>query len=137
MIPKVDLTENRDFRKPRYITSLDIPRSYGNISLTQYNSIKRFESIFGKRYHDDERLYIFGVIGYINRCESRCNRCGKELVIPWKRLNSGLCPECKSDFDRSFSLLPWKNKLTINNNINNNNNINTNSSNPKDIFNMK
>jgi hypothetical protein len=128
MIPKVDLTESGDFRKPSHITSLDIPTNYGNISLTQYNSIKRFESIFGKRYHDDERFYIFGISGYIIKYESHCSRCGKELVIPWKRLNSGLCPKCESDLDRSFSLFPWKNKLTK---------TNTNSSNPKDIFNMK
>ena len=117
MIPKVDLTENGDFRKPSYITSLDIPRSYGNISLTQYNSIKRFESIFGKRYHDDERLYIFGVIGYIEKYKSHCNRCGKELVIPWKRLNSGLCKKCEEDLDLQFrGRLPWKAEQTTSSN---------------------
>ena len=127
MDPKIDLTENRDFRKPIYDARklVDFPTTlhFGPFSLT------RLTSIFGERGHNDQRFRIFGVIGYIKRCESRCNRCGKELVIPWKRLNSGLCLKCESDLHKSFELFPWEDKLTIN--------FNNNSSNPKDIFNMK
>jgi len=122
MDPKIDLTENRDFRKPGSYTRnlVDFPTQY------QYGQYKltRLDTIFGKKCHTDRRYWIFGVIGYIRRCESRCNRCGKELVIPWKRLNSGLCPKCESDLDRSFRSFPWENKTL-------------NFYNQNDIFNMK
>ena len=107
MNPKIDLTENRDFRKESYLTSIHLVPLVGeNMTLEQYNSLKRHESIFGKRGHDNRTFEIFGITGItdlIRDRECHCDRCGKELRIPWKRPNSGLCQECEDILDRKYN----------------------------------
>jgi hypothetical protein len=103
MNPKIDLTEKGDFRETSYITSLvDLPTDGRSMTLDQHLALRRFESIFGKRRHDDNRFIIFGITRFIKDRECHCDRCGKELRIPWKRPNSGLCQECEDILDREY-----------------------------------
>ena len=102
MNSKIDLTERGDFRETSYITSLvDFPTD-GSMTFDQYQTLRRLESIFGKRRHDDNRFIIFGITSFIEDRECHCDRCGKELRIPWRRPNSGLCQECENILDREY-----------------------------------
>ena len=108
----VDLTERRDFGAR--ITLLQghiLPINLNHMSSEEYDNLRRWEKIFGRRFHDDQRIKIFDITPFIKNHEEHCDRCGKYLAIPWKRPNSGLCEECERQIKiySSFSrIIPWK-----------------------------
>ena len=99
---RIDLTENRDFGKPRLrseaIDSFDIPTDEiydedDNMSLDEYEKIVHYESIFGSRMKQRRRK-IFAIPRLIHY-DKYCYRCGKELIFLWRA--SHLCSECDNE----------------------------------------
>jgi hypothetical protein len=102
---KVDLTENRDFADDM-LMFVDEPitmRDFydrkelmenGNMTLEQYERLKRIESIFGMSRHYNEKIEIFGMKTNCPDDGKHCWKCGKEIRAPWKNY-FGLCKECR------------------------------------------
>lgn len=114
---KVDLTENRDFSGVetnnisfRLINNLFDVDTMTN---TEWKILKEIESIFGRRIHKNEAEKIFELESKINeKFLNLCQRCGKELKSPWKRVYD-LCPECdKALYESINGKIPWKEQDT-------------------------
>lgn len=114
---KIDLTENRDFRGFSSIhLTLPLVDDEGKMTSEDYESLLRWEKIFGKRRHDNEKLLVFGILDFIRERERHCDRCG-EVILPWKERCSGLCKKCEEDLDLQFrGRLPWKAEQTTSSN---------------------
>ena len=106
---KIDLTERNDFSSLRVedvLTSMFLDDEL--VSSDEYETIVRWESIFGKERHDNEKAEIFDYNGKYERdVERHCQRCGIELRVPWK-VFYGLCKECDEFVDAGDEPLPWK-----------------------------
>ena len=134
MLPSnIDLTEKADFGQPSLII-MDVPvgldlddfDSENKMSSTEYNSLIRWESIFGKRKHINQKWSIFprnGLnvsYGSENPHTLYCSRCGKVIRIPWKNYGwrfpwkkQGLCYECSEKGEIDFKgRIPWKHNST-------------------------
>ena len=115
----IDLTEHRDFNIASFqwlIQSMD--------------SLSAKEKIFGKTMHESIDVFRKSDDVWAEEMRTHCQRCGKELRIPWKR-NKGVCEECNSILERDYSgsLFPWRR---------NGEGITQSSrDNPMDIFHMK
>ena len=134
MLPSnIDLTEKADFGRPSLIImeipvdlDLDDFDSENKMSSNEYNSLIRWESIFGKRKHINQKWSIFprnGLnvsYGSKNPYTLYCSRCGKVIRIPWKNYgwrslwkNYELCSECSEKGEIDFKgKIPWKNTST-------------------------
>ena len=134
MLPSnIDLTEKADFGRPSLIImeipvdlDLDDFDSENKMSSNEYNSLIRWESIFGKRRHINQKWNIFprnGLnvsYGSKNPYTLYCSRCGKVIRIPWKNYGwrslwkkQGLCFECSEKGEIDFKgKIPWKNTST-------------------------
>ena len=125
MLPSnIDLTERADFGSPSSMSmdtpvdlDLDDSDSENKMSSNEYNSLIRWESIFGKRKHINQKWSIFprnGLnvsYGSENPYTLYCSRCGKVIRIPWK--NYGLCSECNEKREIDFKgRIPWKHTST-------------------------
>ena len=125
MLPSnIDLTERADFGSPSSMSmdtpvdlDLDDSDSENKMSSNEYNSLIRWESIFGKRRHINQKWNIFprnGLnvsYGSENPYTLYCSRCGKVIRIPWK--NYGLCSECNEKREIDFKgRIPWKHTST-------------------------
>ena len=96
------------------------------MSTNEYNSLIRWESIFGKRRHINQKWNIFprnGLnvsYGSENPYTLYCSRCGKVIRIPWKNYghrylwkNNGLCFECSEKVETEiWGKIPWKHTST-------------------------
>ena len=134
MLPSnIDLTEKADFGQPSLII-MDVPvgldlddfDSENEMSSNEYNSLIRWESIFGKRKHINQKWNIFprnGLnvsYGSENPYTLYCARCGKAIRIPWKNYGwrslwkkQGLCSECSEKEEIYFKgRIPWKHTST-------------------------
>ena len=109
----IDLTENRDFRGGRFqIPEMDIPLELWDediMTSEDYEKIRRWESIFGKKRHTNGKYRIFGITPFVKNLESRCCRCGKEFKIPWERERRELCKRCSDEVehDNQYLKFPW------------------------------
>ena len=129
----IDLTENRDFGSVHFQWLTQNGYSIENgptMSTDMYRSLSTKEKIFGKTIH--ERIDVFRKSDdvWTEEMRTHCQRCGKELRIPWKR-NKGVCEACNNILERDYSgsLFPWRR---------NGKGITQSSrDNPMDIFNMK
>ena len=129
MLPSnIDLTEKADFGQPSLII-MDVPvgldlddfDSENKMSSNEYNSLIRWESIFGKRKHINQKWNIFprnGLnvsYGSENPYTLYCARCGKVIRIPWKNYGwhslwkkQGLCSECNEKIKtETWGKIPW------------------------------
>ena len=134
MLPSnIDLTEKADFGHPSS-TIMEIPAdldlddfdSGNKMSSNEYNSLIRWESIFGKRKHINQKWNIFPrndlnvSYGSENPYTLYCSRCGKVIRIPWKNYGwrslwkkQGLCSECNEKEEIYFKgRIPWKHTST-------------------------
>ena len=134
MLPSnIDLTEKADFGRPSS-TIMEIPvdsdlddfDSGNKMSSNEYNSLIRWESIFGKRKHINQKWNIFPRLnlnvsyGSKNPYTLYCARCGKAIRIPQKNYEShfpwknyGLCSECNEKREIDFKgRIPWKHTST-------------------------
>ena len=133
MLPSnIDLTERADFGDTSLIMEiladldLDDFDSGNKMSSNEYNSLIRWESIFGKRRHINQKWNIFprnGLnvsYGSENPHTLYCSRCGKVIRIPWKNYghrylwkNNGLCFECSEKVETEiWGKIPWKHTST-------------------------
>ena len=134
MLPSnIDLTERADFGSPSSMSmdtpvdlDLDDSDSENKMSSNEYNSLIRWESIFGKRKHINQKWNIFprnGLnvsYGSENPHTLYCSRCGKVIRIPWKNYgyhypwkNYGLCSECNEKIKtETWGKIPWKHNST-------------------------
>ena len=125
MLPSnIDLTERADFGLPSSMSmdtpvdlDLDDSDSGNKMSSNEYNSLIRWESIFGKRRHINQKWNIFprnGLnvsYGSENPYTLYCARCGKAIRIPWK--NYELCSECNEKIKTEiWGKIPWKHTST-------------------------
>ena len=131
MLPSnIDLTEKSDFGQPSLII-MDVPvvldlddfDSGNKMSSNEYNSLIRWESIFGKKRHINQKWDIFTRINLNGAEDSNalcCIRCGKVIRIPWKNYghhypwrNCGLCFECNKKMEtEARGKIPWKHNST-------------------------
>lgn len=104
----IDLTENRDFSGGRIefthlLRSIDLDAEV--MSTDEYEVIVWWEGIFGRRRHSNEKDRVFDKEEkYLNGWRGKCERCGKPLRCPWKRVY-GLCIECNDAMEKSR--IPW------------------------------
>ena len=118
----IDLTEHRDFNIARFQWLIQ--------SMDMLHSLSAKEKIFGKTMHESIDVFRKSDDVWAEEMRTHCQRCGKELRIPWKR-NKGVCEECNSILERDYSgsVFPWRR--------NEEGNTHPLRSNPMDIFNMK
>lgn len=128
MLPSnIDLTERADFGRPSLIMEIPVDLdlddfdSGNKMSSNEYNSLIRWESIFGKRKHINQKWNIFPRLnlnvsyGSENPYTLYCARCGKAIRIPWKNYEShypwknyGLCSECNEKIKtETWGKIPW------------------------------
>lgn len=117
--PKIDLTLNREFtsgeidvnvsNSVRYV-EIDLITNDEAMTVDEYAHIFRFETLFGKRRHKNEKNTVFDKEKrYINELETHCQRCGKELRLPWNGIMYfDLCRECNEAVNESLGKIPWK-----------------------------
>ena len=130
MLPSnIDLTERADFGSPSSM-SMDTPvdldlddlDSENEMSSNEYNSLIKWESIFGKRKHINRKWNIFPRLGLNGAEDSNalcCIRCGKAIRIPWKNYghrypwgNCGLCFECnEKEETETWGKIPWNHNM--------------------------
>ena len=108
---KIDLTERQDFSSGfggfvDFEVSEDVYD--GLMTSEQYKSLCIWESIFGKRRHENRKRHIFPV--KLSRYNTKCARCRKELRIPWMRQH-GLCQDCAEKESQYNSRIPWKSNI--------------------------
>lgn len=118
----IDLTEKGDFGSSQFdgfdslILSnqeIEIYRMNDDKPMTNetYHRIRKYISLFGKRYHDNEFNIVFNKDGKFEKeIDEHCFCCGKPLRIPWDK-NRGLCKECNKDYDKDYRYIygkmPW------------------------------
>ena len=129
----IDLTENRDFTRVRFqwLTQNVRPIENGStMSTDMYRSLSAKEKLFGIARHESIDVFRKSDDAWAEEMRTHCQRCGKELRIPWKR-NRDVCEECNSILERDYSgsVFPWKR--------NGEGNTQPLRSNPMDIFHMK
>ena len=133
MLPSnIDLTERADFGRPSLIMEIPVDLdlddfdSGNKMSSNEYNSLIRWESIFGRKRHINQKWNIFPRLGLNVSYGSEsshtlyCSRCGKVIRIPWKNYgyhypweNYGLCSECNEKREIDFKgRIPWKHAST-------------------------
>ena len=118
----IDLTENRNFSRDRFQWLIQ--------SMDMLHSLSAKEKIFGRTRHESIDLFSKSDDVWAEEMRTHCQRCGKELRIPWKR-NKGVCEACNSILERDYSgsVFPWRR---------NGEGITESSrDNPMDIFHMK
>ena len=125
MLPShIDLTEREDFGRPSLIMEIPVDLdlddfdSGNKMSSNEYNSLIRWESIFGKKRHINQKWDIFPRLT-LDVAEDPytlyCARCGKAIRIPWKNYEShypwknyGLCSECNEKIKtETWGKIPW------------------------------
>ena len=133
MLPSnIDLTERADFGSPSSM-SMDTPvdldlldlddfDTRNKMSSNEYNSLIRWESIFGRKRHINQKWDIFPRLGLNGAEDSNalcCIRCGKPIRIPWKNYghrypwgNCGLCFECnEKEETETWGKIPWNHNM--------------------------
>lgn len=117
MLPRnIDLTENRDFSGGGEIfmdTIIEIPLSeYQLMTCDEYEKLRWWEGIFGRKRHYTEKDQVFDVEGkYVNKWKHHCYRCGELIRIPWLNFNS-VCHKC-NDILKNGGRIPWKEQKTF------------------------
>ena len=123
----IDLTENRDFSRVNFQWLM---QNVPIISTDRYHSLSAKEKLFGIARHESIDVFRKSDDAWAEEMRTHCQRCGKELRIPWKR-NNGVCEECNSILEKEYSgsVFPWRR---------NGEGITESSrGNPMDIFHMK
>ena len=129
----IDLTENRDFSRVRFqwlIQNVGPIENGPTMSTDMYRSLSAKEKLFGIARHESIDIFCKSDDAWGEEMRTHCQRCGKELRIPWKR-NMNVCEECNSILEREYSgsVFPWRR---------NGEGITESSrDNPMDIFHMK
>ena len=129
----IDLTENRDFSRVHFQWLMQNVRLRENghiMSTDMYRSLSAKEKLFGIARHESIDIFRKSDEAWAEEMRTHCQRCGKELRIPWKR-NNGVCEECNSILEKEYSgsVFPWRR---------NGEGITQSSrDNPMDIFHMK
>ena len=108
----IDLTENRDFSRVhlQWLMQNVRLRENGHIMSTDmYNSLSAKEKLFGIARHESIDIFRKSDEEWGEEMRTHCQRCGKELRIPWKR-NNGVCEECNSILEKEYSgsVFPWR-----------------------------
>ena len=129
----IDLTENRDFSRVRFqwlIQNVGPIENGPTMSTDMYRSLSAKEKLFGIARHESIDIFRKSDEAWAEEMRTHCQRCGKELRIPWKR-NRDVCEECNSILERDYSgsVFPWKRTIE--------GNRQSSIGNPMDIFNMK
>jgi len=122
---KVDLTENREFSRGdgNRIIPLDsnfdeligVTYQRERMSSSEYDRLRAWENIFGRRRHFTEVLDVFldkREEEYKENIRTHCYRCGKELRSPWTMIN-GLCKDCNEKVMTDVNgRIPWIKQLS-------------------------
>ena len=118
----IDLTEHRDFSIARFQWLIQ--------SMDMLHSLSAKEKIFGRTRHESLDLFRKSDDVWDEEMRTHCQRCGKELRIPWKR-NKGVCEACNNILERDYSgsLFPWR--------LNGEGITESSRDNPMDIIHMK
>ena len=129
----IDLTENRDFSRVRFqwlIQNVGPIENGPTMSTDMYRSLSAKEKLFGIARHESIDVFRKSDDAWAEEMRTHCQRCGKELRIPWKR-NRDVCEECNSILERDYSgsVFPWRRTVE--------GNTQPLRSNPMDIFRMK
>ena len=129
----IDLTENRDFSRVRFqwlIQNVGPIENGPTMSTDMYRSLSAKEKLFGIARHESIDVFRKSDDAWAEEMRTHCQRCGKELRIPWKR-NRDVCEECNSILERDYSgsVFPWRRTVERN--------TQPLRSNPMDIFRMK
>ena len=108
----IDLTENRDFSRVRFQWLIQNVRPIENgptMSTDMYRSLSAKEKLFGIARHESIDIFRKSDDAWAEEMRTHCQRCGKELRIPWKR-NNGVCEECNSILEKEYSgsVFPWR-----------------------------
>lgn len=101
----VDLTANRDFGGLSMFFLPDISVEMVDndyMSYDEYEALKYWENIFGKKRHRNQKAKVFG---YKDNYD--CCRCGKPIKLPWKN-HGGICEAC--DAIMQTVEIPWSRK---------------------------
>ena len=123
----IDLTENRDFSRVHFQWLM---QNGPTMSTDMYHNLSAKEKLFGIARHESIDVFRKSDEALAEEMRTHCQRCGKELRIPWKR-NNGVCEECNSILEKEYSgsVFPWRR---------NGEGITESSrDNPMDIFHMK
>lgn len=115
----IDLTEHRDFGGNRFIPLQFLPidstfsQDLDWMTNEEYEKRIRWERIFGRRSHEDQKNDIFNdpeedIDKYL---EHTCLRCGKNIKIPWNNIR-GVCKECDKNLTSGYNKVPWKKEET-------------------------
>ena len=129
----IDLTENRDFSRVNFqwlIQNVGPIENGPTMSMDMYRSLSAKEKLFGIARHESIDIFSKSDDAWAEEMRTHCQRCGKELRIPWKR-NRDVCEECNSILEKEYSgsVFPWRR---------NGEGITQSSrDNPMDIFHMK
>lgn len=107
----VDLTANRDFGGLRMFFLPDISVEMIDddyMSCEEYEVLKYWENIFGKKRHRNQKVKVFGH-KYIHNIKDNCEcyRCGKPIKLPWKN-HGGICEACNTIIQAAK--IPWSRK---------------------------
>ena len=107
----IDLTEHGDFGR-RFISIQILPIDDSPFLVDEeYEKKMRWERVFGRRSHKDQRNDIFDPEEKHRKYwEHTCFRCGKNIKIPWNNIR-GVCKEC--DKDLANNKVPWKKEETV------------------------
>ena len=129
----IDLTENRDFSRVNFQWLMQSVRPIENgptMSTDMYRSLSAKEKLFGIARHESIDIFRKSDEAWAEEMRTHCQRCGKELRIPWKR-NNGVCEECNSILEKEYSgsVFPWR--------LNGEGITESSRDNPMDIFYMK
>ena len=129
----IDLTENRDFSRAHFQWLIQNVRPIENgptMSTDMYRSLSAKEKLFGIARHESIDIFRKSDEAWAEEMRTHCQRCGKELRIPWKR-NNGVCEECNSIIEKEYSgsVFPWR--------LNGEGITESSRDNPMDIFYMK
>ena len=108
----IDLTENRDFSRVNFQWLMQSVRPIENgptMSTDMYRSLSAKEKLFGIARHESIDIFRKSDEAWAEEMRTHCQRCGKELRIPWKR-NNGVCEECNSILEKEYSgsVFPWR-----------------------------
>ena len=108
----IDLTENRDFSRVRFqwlIQNVGPIENGPTMSTDMYRSLSAKEKLFGIARHESIDVVRKSDDAWAEEMRTHCQRCGKELRIPWKR-NKDVCEECNSILERDYGggIFPWR-----------------------------
>ena len=129
----IDLSENRDFSRVHFqwlMQNVQLRENGPTMFTDMYRSLSAKEKLFGIARHESIDIFRKSDKAWAEDMRTHCQRCGKELRIPWKR-NNGVCEECNSILEKEYSgsVFPWRR---------NGEGITESSrDNPMDIFHMK